>query len=406
MTGEPNGQMETFVSIVLTLVTALLAIAVVIFLVEVIAAMALPRRQAGTDKSGRPHITVLVPAHNESSGLIATLADIKAQLRAGDKLLVVADNCTDDTAAVAAAHGAQVIERHDAARRGKGYALDFGLRHLASQPPEIVILLDADCRLADNAIDELAATCASTRRPVQALYLMSASAESQVNQRVAEFAWRVKNWLRPQGLMVLGLPCQLMGTGMAFPWDVIRSANLASGELVEDMKLGLDLAANGHPAVFCPSARVTSEFAASAKAAGTQRERWEQGHLGMIATMVPSLLGKAITRADLKLLALALDLAVPPLSLLAMLVAGMFVVGLLWALFGYSAVPLAVNAATLAAFVLAAVLAWLKCGRDVVPASAIFSIAGYALGKLGLYRAIVTRNTDTRWVRTDRKKSD
>ncbi len=335
-----------------------------------------------------------------------TLADIKAQLRAGDRLLVVADNCTDDTAAVAAAHGANVIERNDPARRGKGYALDFGLRHLGADAPELVILLDADCRLADDAIDELVKTCAATQRPVQALYLMTAPAGSQVNQHVAEFAWRVKNELRPQGLLALGLPCQLMGTGMAFPWDVIGLANLASGELVEDMKLGLDLAAQGYPAVFCPSARVISEFAASAKAAGTQRERWEQGHVGMIATMVPRLLGKAAARGDFNLLALALDLAVPPLSLLAMLVAGVFAAALLYALLGFSSPALSLSAANLAVFLFAGLLAWLARGRDIVPLSDIPSIAQYALGKLGLYRAILSRKADTRWIRTDRKKPD
>jgi hypothetical protein len=72
-------------------------------------------------------------------------------------------------------------------------------------------------------------------RPVQALYLMMAPADSQINYKVAEFAWRVKNWLRPLGLRALGLPCQLMGTGMAFPWEVIRRADLASASLVEDL---------------------------------------------------------------------------------------------------------------------------------------------------------------------------
>ena len=55
---------------------------------------------------------------------------------ANDRLLVIADNCEDDTAIVAATAGAEVIERHDLARRGKGYALESGLRHLGSAAPE------------------------------------------------------------------------------------------------------------------------------------------------------------------------------------------------------------------------------------------------------------------------------
>ena len=185
-------------------------------------------------------------------------------------------------------------------------------------------MVDADCRLADGAIDRLALTCAATGRPVQALYLMTAPENSQINHQAAEFSWRVKNWLRPLGLHALNLPCQLMGTGMAFPWDVIRPADLGSGQIVEDLKLGLDLTLAGHPPVFCPSARVTSEFASSVKGAGSQRQRWEQGHLEMILKTAPRLLTKAVTRRDLDLLAITLDLAVPPLSLLGMLVLGIF----------------------------------------------------------------------------------
>ena len=148
-------------------------------------------------------VAVLVPARNEGVAIAPTLKDIKRQLRANDTLLVVADNCVDKSAAVARDFGADVVERHDADRIGKGYALDFGLRHLEKNPPDIVIMVDADCRLADDAIDNLVSCCASTARPVQALYLMTSP---DGTQRIAELAWRVKNWVRPLGLKALGCP--------------------------------------------------------------------------------------------------------------------------------------------------------------------------------------------------------
>src|SRR6185437_14331211 len=98
----------------------------------------------------------------------------RAQLRLGDRLLVVADNCTDQTAAVAAAEGAEVLVRTDALRRGKGYALDFAVRRLASAAPAIVLVIDADCRVAAGAIELLAQRCRTTHRPVQALYRLTA----------------------------------------------------------------------------------------------------------------------------------------------------------------------------------------------------------------------------------------
>jgi hypothetical protein len=64
------------------------------------------------------------------------------------------------------------------------------------------------------------------------------------------------------------------------------------------------------------------------------------------------------------------------------------------------------SAATLMAFVLTAFLAWQKCGRDLVPGSAVLSIALYIFGKLGLYRVKLLNKTDAQWIRTDRTKSE
>ena len=264
--------MDDFVATLLTIVVGLIAVPVAVFFIEVTAATAttLARRFGASAKEVRgtlrPRIAVLITAHNESVGLTPILEDVKQQVQPDDRILVVADNCTDDTASIASAHGVQVIERRDMTKRDKGFALDFGIRHLALDPPEILIMLDADCRLADNAIYELAMTCAATCRPVQALYRMLAPSDSSNNLQVAEFTWRVKNWLRPLGLKALGLPCQLMGTGMAFPWDAIRRVDLASNWHVEDLKLGIDLASQGRLPLFCPTARVTSQFGASATA--------------------------------------------------------------------------------------------------------------------------------------------
>jgi cellulose synthase/poly-beta-1,6-N-acetylglucosamine synthase-like glycosyltransferase len=400
--------MEMLASGVLTIIAVLLAIPVAVFCLEIVAAIALTPRQfrLRPNYGPRPRVAVLVPAHNEGNDLLPTLADIQGQLRPIDRLLVVADNCTDDTAALARAGGAEVVERHDASKLGKGYALDWGLRHLRSDPPEFVIMIDADCRLAINAIDRLVETCAQSVRPVQALYLMRAPLESQINHQVAEFAWRVKNWVRPLGLSALGLPCQLVGTGMAFPWAVLRAVDLANGWIVEDLKLGLDLALEGHSALFCPSAIVTSGFASSIKGAGIQRRRWEQGHIATILKVAPRLLLNAIVTRRWDAVALTLDLVVPPLSLLAILSTGIWAVSASTALVGLSSAALTISTVNLLAFTTAAILAWIKYGRDVVPLGAVFSVAPYIFRKLRLYRQIASGKSEGGWIRTDRTKSD
>src|SRR6202030_2014620 len=119
-------------------------------------------------------------------------------------------------------------------------------------PPDVVIVIDADCRVAKGCIEQLAFTCIEFDRPVQALDLITAPDKTTVVSRVAEFAWRVRNWVRPLGLWSLNLPCQLMGTGMAFPWKLLHSTSVTGGSLVEDLNLGLSLAAAGSAPLFCP----------------------------------------------------------------------------------------------------------------------------------------------------------
>jgi cellulose synthase/poly-beta-1,6-N-acetylglucosamine synthase-like glycosyltransferase len=397
--------MDALLSALLMSLTALVAFPVVIFFVEVCAAILLRRRaeDSGLMPASRPRVAVLVPAHDESAGIVAALEDIKAQLHRGDRLLVIADNCADDTAAIAAAANAEVVERHDSTKIGKAYALDFGLRHLSEAPPEIVVMIDADCRLGAATINLLTNACASTHRPIQAFYAMAAPAGSNLSYQVAEFAWRVKNWVRPLGLSALNLPCQLMGSGMAFPWEVIRSVDLAGGWIVEDLKLGLDLALAGHSPKFLPSARVDSTFAPSAKGTEVQRKRWEQGHIAMILTAAPRLVWVALSQANWGLLALALDLAVPPLSLLGLLVIGMFAVSASAALFDISYIPLLISTGTLIGFTAPVILAWLVYGRDVLPFRALLSIPVYMFGKFRIYGSALSGKPVATWTRTDRK---
>src|SRR5262245_15846233 len=116
--------MWSIISFALTATALLLAVPVAVLVVEILASL-LRRPEQGTSLPfKRPNVAILVPAHNEGIGLLPTLADIRAQLRDGDRVLVVVDNCTDDTLAVAVSAGAEVVERRNLAKIGKAFALD------------------------------------------------------------------------------------------------------------------------------------------------------------------------------------------------------------------------------------------------------------------------------------------
>lgn len=395
--------------LILVAMAGLLSVPVAVLLLEVIAALKAPRLrpfevlQSDVQQStAEKRAAVIVPAHNESSGLVPTLQDIKAQLEVRDRLIVVADNCTDDTAAVAAASGAEVIVRNDPDRVGKGFAMGWGITHLRHDPPDFVLFIDADCRLDDDLIGRLKLVCQGLQRPVQALFVMRSPDDSPVNHSFAEFAWLLKNQVRPLGLRNLHCPVQLMGTGMIFPWSAISSVPLESSHLVEDLKLGLDLATAGQAPYFFPFVKVTSVFPTSAKGTESQRLRWVQGHLATIGKFVPRLLAAGLIRRDVNVGVLALDLLVPPLSLLALLIVATMVLTSLVALLGGPALPSLIAGGNVVGFILSIVLAWSKFGRQVFPARKILSVGWFALKKMGLYRRMLTGGTASHWIRTDR----
>jgi cellulose synthase/poly-beta-1,6-N-acetylglucosamine synthase-like glycosyltransferase len=403
--------------LVLSLEITLIALAAVVLLpvavlcAECLAA-ALPggrraRGASGDFVSPRPRVAVLIPAHNEEAGLPETLASIRPQMRAGDRVVVVADHCDDDTAGVARAAGCEVVERNPstAAGRGKGYALDAGLKHLAADPPGVVVMVDADCRVEPASVDALARRAAQTGGPVQSAYVMAPSAaggRQNPRQLVSVLAILLKNYVRPRGLARLGCPCLLTGSGMAFPWDVIRAAPLASGNIVEDMQLGLDLAMAGHPAVFCEEARITSLLPERDEAAARQRRRWEHGHINTLLNQVPRLVWSGVARGRLMSLPLALELAVPPLSLLAAVLAAALAASALVA----AATPVSWTAAVMlligaACLVACALLTWWRFGRGMLPFGALLSAPWYVLWKAPIYASFLRRR-EKQWQRTER----
>ena len=349
-----------------------------------------------------PRVVVLVPAHNESAHLLPTLRSLQAQIGRGNQVLVVADNCSDDTAALARQAGAGVVERTDPLRRGKGYALACGIDQLRADPPDVVVVIDADCLPDPGAVVDLAERCHTLQRPVQLLNLMSSPPGASLRIRVMEFAMVMKNLVRPLGTLRLGGVCHLMGTGMALPWAQMAAAPLATGHVAEDMALGVALARAGRGPVFLPQARIRSQFVADTGVARVQKARWEHGHLDILRDQLPGLVREAVLQRSVALAALALDLCIPPVALYFSVVAALLVAAGSAAWVWPAARPAAALAgAGAAAFGLAILLGWWQFGRHTLQPRELLRMPLYALWKLPVYLAYAT-GARSGWVRTQR----
>jgi len=391
--------------ILLCLLAAVLLLPMAVLVLECLAAL-LPARAGSNLATPRPNCAILIPAHNEETGIGSTLAALAPQLQPEDRIVVVADNCNDRTAGVAREAGATVVERQDKDRRGKGYALDYGARSLEKGTGtfSIVLIVDADCRVHPGGIDALVRQAAASGQPAQAVYVMEGPPGAGPKQQLSAFAFLFKNLVRPRGLDRLGLPCLLTGSGMAFPWPVLRDAALASGNIVEDMQMGIDLALAGHSPRLCASALVSSELPAGGKAAVTQRSRWEHGHVQTMRTQVPRLLKASLQKGRLELLGLALELSVPPLSMLFLLVAGLLTVSLGWWAIGGCPVPAFMLLGGVTAVLCGILAAWAKFGRERLPLTSLLAAPFYVLWKVPIYLALIFRPQKA-WVRTERAAS-
>ncbi len=220
--------------------------------------------------------TILIPAHNEEKILEAALRSLGAQdyPRERVRVVVVADNCTDGTAAATVRHGAECVVRTDGTNIGKGYALAAGMEQLARRAStrSVVLVLDADCELSANALHELNLAFASGAQILQCA-VVSRNADDGPAGYVAAVGAAFDNRIAA-GRNRLGFRVPLRGTGMAFRQDVIDKVNWQTASPVEDAEYDSQLRAAGLRVRRCANAVVSCESPRTVEQLCRQRRRW------------------------------------------------------------------------------------------------------------------------------------
>ena len=385
---------------ILLILLAMPVLVTAYFVVEV--AAGLPRMGRRAMVPSLPdHVVLVMPAHDEAAIICGTIAALLPTLEGWAKLLVVADNCTDATAEIARATGATVIKRASTTERGKGFALAFAQQHLRCDPPAVVIILDADCGTDRNSLQCLAGSANALGRPCQTVNLIRPDRSASPLVQLSSFAFMLKNLVRQRGLQRLARRVHLTGTGMALPWSLFDQAPLASASIVEDIELGLRMERLGHPPQLVSDATVWSD-PSSASGTLVQRTRWEGGYLSMATVQAPRALARAIRRGDGRALAAALDLAVPPLTLLALINAAALLIAIALTLIGSAPWwPVILHVAVTLAALAAILVAWAREGRAFISAGALLRMPLYILWKIPLYLGLVRRGPGE-WLRTGR----
>ena len=377
------------------------AILTAFFAVEIMLGLRLAR-SAAARPGPEASAVIVIPAHDEAEVIGNTLQTLQAAMSENMRILVVADNCRDATADIARDHGAEVIERTSAQDRGKGFALAFAAERLSAVPPDVLVVLDADCFIDRASLRNLVDSAAMSGRPSQAINLLRPDRRSSPLVQLSTFGFMLKNLVRQRGLQRLAGRVHLTGTGMAMPFRLFRASTKTRSSIVEDLSLGLELAAAGHPPMLASDATVSSE---SSTEQGTlvQRRRWEGG---FISTALPRGLREALhglARGRLRTVLAGLDLMVPPLALFAVLnIAALIAASVLTFVLGAAWWPVIALSGLLALALLAVFAAWMREGREFISLSVLARIPLYVLWKLPMYVGLARGGAPKEWLRTGR----
>lgn len=397
------------------LVLLVICAAPVVYLLFLMIAAAFYRRPNLTKEISKEadRFVILIPAHNESLTLPATLKTIKT-LQAEENapaplVVVVADNCTDDTAEIARREGVLVYERYNTELRGKGHALEWAIKRLTGEYDRrefsTLVIFDADTIPDQSFLQEAQHSLRCGNQILQGRYDVLKPTESW-RTLLLYSAFVIYNHIRPLGRAALHLSDGLRGNGMVFRREILEQFPWQAFSLVEDIEYTTRLALAGFSVTYVPEAKLYGQAAATSQQAGSQRMRWEGGRWAQAKQDVPPLLKRAFSKADFVAFDRAFDLIIPPLALLAMalIVPTLLNFGL-WLWLGG-----ALGATMLGWLGLLAGMALFVFGGLLVARAPLYAYLAllfaplYIIWKMRIYAKMLFRRIPQEWVRTQRAK--
>jgi hypothetical protein len=354
----------------------------------------------------RARLLVLIPAHDEAALIARCVRSLIAQTYPRElyRIVVIADNCVDRTATLAAAAGADaVLARQQPEAPGKGRALRWALDRLLRSGPQAdaVVVVDADSVAEPHFLRALVRPFEAGARAVQGESLLYGEGPGRSALRVTAFL--LINRVRPAGRAALGLGAtHLAGNGMLLARELLLELPWQAFTSAEDLEYSLGLHAAGIRIAFAGGAVLLSPTAPNAAAAELQQLRWEGGKALLARRWIPRLMCSALRRPSL--LGVVFELALPPLGFLAaatsagaLIAAGLTASG---AASGLVLVPWLLAGACIPLFAL------LGLAAARAPLSGYRALLGAPLLVLSKpLRAVrVLRFTGDTWIRTERRQ--
>jgi 1,2-diacylglycerol 3-beta-glucosyltransferase len=390
-----------------TLVSLLLALVALLFLLPSISdviSLLVPSATNDVPPAGDPTVLprmlILIPAHDEEILIDACLESLQRLAYPSDRrdVLVVADNCTDATAARVRSRGITCLERTDATQRGKPWAIAWALERITVSDYEAIVILDADSLIDARFLHAIARRSPLASKVVQGYIDVSNPEESAVT-RMAR-VWSAVRFDVINAVKVragLNVP---LGDGMCIGSGVLAEHGWSAFSLSETWEIYASMTAVGVRCVGASDAHLSAQEARSLKQSASQRKRWTAGRLAVLARYAPEILRSRRIRARQKLDCIAEMTSLGPaahLGVATVLAAGALLGGIPFA------VPVA--AMLLASLIRPVTYTSIALARDPAPGRAIRAFAFlpfYVLWRLAIQVSAMTRFGQSPWVRTSR----
>ena len=256
----------------------------------------------GKQKSNKQNsFALIVAAHNEGTVIEDIVKSLKSLDYPQDKfeVFVVADNCTDKTAEIAASAGAVVLERFDDTKRGKGYAMEFAFEHIFALDTvfEYICIFDADNVVKPDFLIEMNSKINEGYRAVQGYLDSKNPADNWLTFSYSLWYW-INNRMSQLARGNLDIGCRLGGTGFAVETELIKEYGWGATCLAEDTEFTLKLALNDIKVGWAHNATVYDEKPTQLSTSIHQRKRWMQGLSDVATNYVKPLFKKAVSEGS------------------------------------------------------------------------------------------------------------
>ncbi len=349
---------------------------------------------------------VVVPAYNEEKVISKTLYSLSGLIYPKKlyDVIVIADNCTDNTAKIARNLGATVLERKDPARRGKGYALRWAFDQIRNSDKQYdaIVVFDSDSLASGNFLEVMNYYLENGREVIQSSDLVIPQPGIWSSETI-RIGFLLCNYVKPLGRKALGLHMGLRGNGMCFSLDHLKKYPWKAWSRTEDLEYGLLLLTKGIDIHFAPEAFVWAQMPVKAENAESQRQRWEMGRYGVIRKYARQFLRETIRKRSLKYFDVLIDLVTPPFVNMLLIVLFMIAVNQLLWYFGFISVDFLILWSGLALVGLLQLFAGLliaKADKDLY--KSLFYIPVYILWKIKVYLKTLFIGRERTWIRTTR----